>query len=180
MMKKNNKIVSFLTKFLIMTILFGCAVHDTPTARETIEAYYDALNENNFEVATDFVFINDPITRKGRIESYKGLDPYYSDLEVIPFADIPESNNNIGLIEDQGDIPGKCERFLVKGYVEYPSGWGAGPTGAYSTFLVLVNLNNKWVIVGEGAPLVDGCTRAIKTLGLEDIPEDENDTPPPD
>ncbi len=96
------------------------------------------------------------------------------------FADIPESNNNIGLIEDQGDKPGKCERFLVKGYVEYPSGWGAGPTGPYSTHLVLVNLNNKWVIVGEGAPLVDGCTRAITTLGLEETPEDENDTPSPD
>lgn len=179
-MIKFDKIASFLTLFLAVTISFGCTVHETLTARETIEAYYVALNENNFEVATNFVFINDPITRKGRIETYKGLDPYYSDLEVIPFADIPESNNNIGLIEDQGDKPGKCERFLVKGYVEYPSGWGAGPTGPYSTHLVLVNLNNKWVIVGEGAPLVDGCTRAITTLGLEETPEDENDTPSPD
>ena len=41
----------------------------------------------------------------------------------------------------QGDIPGICEKFLVKGIVEYPSGCGAVPSGPFSTSLVLVNLN---------------------------------------
>jgi len=34
-------------------------------------------------------------------------------------------------------------------------------------------LNNKWVIVGEGAPTAGGCTRAIEITGIDVTSEDE-------
>ena len=167
-----KKYLIFSTILLSLTILFGCMIYGTPTARKTIEAYYDSLNQDHFVEATDFLYINDPMLKDARIEGYRELNAYYSELEIIPFADILKSNDQINFMDYEGDIPGICERFLVKGIVEYSSGWGAVPSGPFSTSLVLVNLNNKWIIVGEGAPTADGCTRAIEITGIDVTSED--------
>jgi hypothetical protein len=164
----NRLIVWILMKILILALLAGCAPNEKPTARETIEAYYKALNDDRYEEAAEFVFVNDPATKNSRIEGFEELDAFYSELEIIPIEDLPESYPEYGFIEDTADVPGQCERFLVRGVTEFPSGWGAGPSGPFGTFLVLVKLNDRWVIAGEGAPTIDSCTRAMELTGVKD------------
>jgi len=48
-----------------LIILFGCMIYGTLTARKTIEAYYDSLNQDHFVEATDFLYINDPMLKDG-------------------------------------------------------------------------------------------------------------------
>lgn len=59
-----KKYLIFSTILLSLTILFGCMIYGTPTARKTIEAYYDSLNQDHFVEATDFLYINDLMLKR--------------------------------------------------------------------------------------------------------------------
>ena len=98
-----------------LIILFGCMIYGTLTARKTIEAYYDSLNQDHFVEATDFLYINDPMLKDARIEGYRELNAYYSELEIIPFADILKSNDQINFMDYEGiKMPASIEIFPGK------------------------------------------------------------------
>jgi hypothetical protein len=123
-----------------------------------LEEYYAALNAKDFEKALDYEMLVS--NRSLSIDSLEGLDASYKDLQILPYTllnyELPK--------DDGGDIPGICERYTVTGQVDYPSGWGAGPSGDFGLLYTMVNEEGNWLIFSSGTFTKDSCIRAKKFL----------------
>jgi len=158
-MKHKNRLVNLAFILLAFMLMSSCSmVNYEKNPVMVLEAYFDALNAKDFEKALD---IDLEVTNRSlSLESLKGLDASYSDLRILPYTspnyEIPK--------DDRGDIPGICERYVVTGQVDYPSGFGVGPSGEFSFLYTMINQEGKWLIFESGTFTKDSCQRATQML----------------
>ena len=138
----------------------------TPTQKpmspeEVILAYFDAINTKNFQKSFDFQWQNWTETEKTQYaECLKEQNVTYSSIEITPYAEFLATRDTLTQRQDQGDIKGQCERFMVSYWVDFVS----GADGEYAFMCTLVFDKNAWKIMESGSPTSDSCTRAMDFL----------------
>jgi hypothetical protein len=134
-MTRFYRLLLYACLLLMFSLLVGCSTEFEQSAITVLEQYYAALNSRDYEKALDYDMIS----------SY-----------ASPNFDIP--------IDDGGDVKGTCERYVVSGSVDYPTGWGAGPSGEFISLYTMINQEGKWLIFESGASTKDSCQQATQML----------------
>ena len=135
----------------------------TPTQKpmspeEVILAYFDAINTKNFQKSFDFQWQNWTETEKARsAECLEEKNVTYSSIDITPYTEFLATRDTLTQRQDQGDIEGQCERFMVSYWVDFVS----GADGEYTFMCTLVFDQNAWKIIESGSPTSDSCTRAM-------------------
>jgi hypothetical protein len=129
---------------------------------QILKEYYDSLNAKDWGRALSFLEKPDPLWLK----SWEATSPTYEILEIKKYSEYSAAQQDISPYwnEYEGDVEGKCISLYVSHNVNYPSGWGAEPSGTYSTAYILVEKESKWVIADWGLIGKDACTAKMKTL----------------
>lgn len=157
-MTRFYRLLLYACLLLMFSLLVGCSTEFEQSAITVLEQYYAALNSRDYEKALDYDMNNDD--RLLRLRSLEGLEATYKDLSISSYAspsfDIP--------IDDGGDVKGTCERYVVSGSVDYPTGWGAGPSGEFVSLYTMINQEGKWLIFESGASTKDSCQQATQML----------------
>ena len=164
-----------LGAFLLTACLSGTPPQNTqpsqPTATPTPEpiapkdvilAYFDAINARDFMTSFDYRWQNWTASEKARTadECLAEADRTYSSIDIIPYAEVLETSNALTQQQDQGDIAGQCERFMVSYWADFSS----GGDGEFSFMCTLVFDKNTWKIMESGSPTSDSCVRAMDRL----------------
>jgi hypothetical protein len=158
-MKRSYWLLIYPFAVLLFTLFAACSNKDSKQSATTVlENYYSVLNARDFEKALDYEVSNND--RLQSLNSLKEIDASYRDLKISRYT---TSNNQIP-IDDGGDIIGTCERYTVSGKVEYPSGWGADPSGDFSLLFTMIMKEGRWLIFESGTFTKDSCLRAGKVL----------------
>lgn len=177
-MHYNRRVLWILVLSLGLTLLSACKP-DTPTQptptpqptqtptqepmspEEVILAYFDAINTKNFQKSFDFQWQNWTETEKAQsAECLDERNVTYSSIEITPYAEFLATRDTLTQRQDQGDIEGQCERFMVSYWADFPT----GGDGEFTFMCTLVFDQNAWKIMESGSPTSDSCIRAMDSL----------------